>query len=377
MPWQEQSQMSLRQEFVVFAQRDDANIRALCRQYGISAKTGYKWLARAAAEGATRWEDHSRRPHQHPRRTPAAIEAQILDLRDAHPAWGGRKLHHRLRASGQPSVPAPSTITDILRRHGRLRDDPAIPHRWHRFTHAAPNDLWQLDFMGHRPIDQGRVHPLTVLDDHSRFALGLFACPHQRGALVRDHLTRCFQRYGLPRALLTDNGPPWGAMGGGGITAFEAWLIRLGIRVCHGQPYHPQTQGKIERLHGTIAAEVLRFQPYRDLPAVQQALTTFREVYNHERPHEALGYGVPASAYHASPRPFPATLPPIVYGPDDVVRKVRGQGAISFTNQGFFISRGLIGLPVAIRPTTTDGVFAVVFCAHHVTTIDVRRSPHV
>jgi Integrase core domain len=232
--------------------------------------------------------------------------------------------------------------------------------------------------MGHRGLGDGqRVHPLTLLDDHSRFALGLFACPHERQDLVRAHLTTCFQRYGLPQAILTDNGPPWATSGGGGLTALEAWLLRLGIEVWHGRVYHPQTQGKVERLHGTIAAEVFAHRHFPHLAACQPAFDAFRVTYNRERPHEALGYAVPISRYTPSSRPFPATLPEIGYGPDDQVRLVRDQGAISFHNRSYFISRGLIGLPVAVRPTTTDGVFQVVYCQSEVATIDLHDHPEV
>ncbi len=149
-------------------------------------------------------------------------------------------------------VPAPSTITAILRRHDLLAAAADTPHPWQRFEHAAPNDLWQLDFLGHRPVEDGqRVHPLTVLGDHSRFLLALVACSCEQQEVVQAHLTACFRRYGLPRAILTDNGPPWGTSASGGLTALEAWLLRLGIAPRHGRAYHPQTQGKVERVHGT------------------------------------------------------------------------------------------------------------------------------
>ena len=372
MPWREQTVDSQRRDFVAPATQEGANRRALCRQFGISAKTGYKLLRRAReAEGAD-LRDRSRRPHASPTRTAPAVEAAVLALRREHPAWGGRKIHHWLLQHGVAPAPAPSTITGILRRHELIVPSEAHPGRWQRFEHPAPNDLWQLDFMGHLPLGTARLHPLTLLDDHSRYALGLFACATERLAVVQAHLTACFRQFGLPAALLTDNGPPWGSSGNGGITAFEAWLLRLGIRVVHGRAYHPQTQGKVERLHGTIAAEVTRFRPLPDLAAAQHAFDRFRACYNHERPHEALDYAVPASRYRSSPRPFPAALPEIVYGPDDTVRLVRDQGAISFRNRSHFVSRGLIGLPVAVRPTATDGLFRVVFCAQPVATIDLR-----
>lgn len=372
MPWQEQSVMSLRQEFVALAHQEDANIRELCRRSGISAKTGYKWLRRDR-DGADRLADRSRRPHTSPTKTAPDLEAQVVALRRAHPAWGGRKLAVVLARTGACPSLAPSTITTILHRHGLITPDVDAPRRWRRFEHAAPNDLWQLDFMGHRPVEDGqRVHPLTILDDHSRFALAVMACPHERQELVQPHLTACFQRYGLPWAILTDNGPPWGTSGAGGLTTLEAWLLRLGVDLWHGRAYHPQTQGKVERFHGTIAAEVFAHRRLPDLGACQPVFDAFRLIYNHERPHAALDLAVPASRYAPSRRAFPATLPEIVYGPDDQVRLVRDQGAISFQNHSWFISRGLIGLPVAVRPTTTDGQFQVFFCQRQVATLDLR-----
>lgn len=373
MPWQEHSIMQLRQEFVLLAEPRAIPLAELCRRYGISRKTGYKWLGRAAV-GETDGGDRSRRPHTSPTQTPPAVEARVVALRLAHPAWGGRKLHHVLVQHGLADVPAPSTITDILHRHRLIAADPDRPRAWQRFEHAAPNDLWQLDFMGHRGLGDGsRVHPLTLVDDHSRFALGLFACAHEQQQAVHAHLTACFARYGLPQAILTDNGPPWATSGMGGLTALEAWLLRLGIEVWHGRVYHPQTQGKVERFHATLAAEVFAHRHLLDLAASQGAFDVFRRTYNHERPHQALGYAVPASRYQPSPRPLPATLPELVYGPDDEVRVVRSQGAISFRNRSYFISRGLIGLPVAVRPTTTDGVFAVVYCQREVAVIDLHH----
>lgn len=301
-----------------------------------------------------------------------------MALRQQHRSWGGRKLHHRLRALGVEPVPAPSTITDILRRHALLDAEHSETHLVpQRFEHPTPNALWQLDFMGHLPMVAERVHPLTLLDDHSRFVLGVFACAEEKGPLVQTHLRTVFRHYGLPAVILTDNGPPWGTAGQGGITRLEAWLLQLGIDLWHGRPKHPQTQGKIERLHRTLAIELTNTQRFADLPSAQHAFDAWRHGYNLERPHEALDFAVPASRYQPSVVPFPETLPPVAYAPDDLVRKVRDQGAISFANRSSFISRGLIGLPVAVRPTTTDGVFAVFFCHRQVATIDLTERSRV
>ena len=210
----------------------------------------------------------------------------------------------------------------------------------------------------------GRCHPLTVLDDHARYSLGLQACGNQQDQTVRERLTTIFQRYGLPLRMLMDNGSPWGDAGDQQWTAFGVWLVRLGIGVSHGRPYHPQTQGKEERFHRTLKAEVLDGKSFADLEQCQRAFDTWRHIYNHERPHEALDMGVPADRYKPSPRTFPPTLPAIEYGPTDAVRKVDVNGFISFKARSWRIGKPFKGLPIALQPTATDGVFAVRFCAH-------------
>lgn len=366
---------SERQEFVAFASHEGANVSALCARFGISRKTAYKWLGRAGA-GETTFIDRSRRPHTSPLATDAAVEAAVLELRDRHPAWGGRKLHHALACRGMVHPPAPSTITVILRRHGRL-DPPIRPTRdTQRFEAAAPNALWQLDFMGQPDLPTGKVYPLTLLDDHSRFLLVAQACDSQREAIVRAVMTAAFTHYGLPDRLLTDNGPPWGTAGAGGMTALEAWWRGLGIAVSHGRPHHPQTQGKVERLHRTLWAEVIGIRTLPDLATAQRRFDAWRTVYNHHRPHEALDYAVPASRYRPSRRSLTDPLPPIVYGPDDAVRQVHKPGVISFQGQEYFIGHGLVGLPVAIRPTVDDAIFTVWYAQRQVATLDLTTPEH-
>lgn len=374
MPWQERSVESERHAFVEMAGEEGAVIAELCRQFGISRKTGYKWLARAATGQPL--TDRSRRPHTSPRQTPRSMAAQVLALREQHPAWGGRKLHHRLMAAGVEDVPAPSTITDVLRRAGMLAVPPPQPVL-RRFAHTEPNVLWQMDFMGHQPLRQGRVHPWSLLDDHSRFALDLVACPNEQRGTVQTALTAVFRQFGLPQAILCDNGSPWGAAGLGGITRLEAWLLRLGVEPWHGQPYHPQTQGKVERFHRTIAAEVFTPQRPTTLSEAQVRFDTFRTSYNQERPHEALANLVPASAYQPSSRPFPELVPPVVYDEGELVVTVRAHGSISWQGQRRFISRGLVGEPVALRPTEDPAIWSVIYIQHQVATIDLRRPEEV
>lgn len=378
MPWQEITSMTARKEFILRAQQDGANFSALCRQYGISRKTGYKWLRRHAQDADAGVEDRARIPHHQPRRCAEDVEAAVLAMRDRYPTWGGRKLEVKRRETGLADVPRPSTITAILQRHGRIAPRRRYPPATRRFTHAAPHDLWQMEYMGHRPlVTDGRVHPLTILDDHSRVLLSLTACPHQRLDLVWRQITACFVQYGLPRIVLTANGPPWGPGAEQGITRFEVWLLRLGIDLWHGRPAHPQTQGKVERIHRTINEDVFGTRTFRDLPTAQHSFDAFRTVSNLERPHEALAYAVPMSRLQPSPRLLPAVVPPPVYAPEDIVRRVRGQGAISYANRSWFLGRGLIGEDVVLRPTAEDGVSTVHYYHKHVGIIDLNDKRQV
>jgi transposase InsO family protein len=377
MAWREVSVIDQREEFAKLALCPGANLAALCRRFGISRSNGYKWIERYLAQGRAGLADRSRRPDRSPNRAAPAIEAAVLAIRaDSNNAWGGRKIARVLRDRGERAVPAASTITEILRRHGKLEGRAAEhpgPHR--RFERARPNELWQMDFKGHFDIARGRCHPLTVLDDHSRYSLGVEACGDEREMTVRDRLTGIFRRYGLPNAMLMDNGAPWGDSGGGPYTAFALWLMRLGVRVTHGRPYHPQTQGKDERFHRTLKAEVLAGRHFADLAECQRAFEHWRHVYNHQRPHQALDLAKPGERYCVSPRCFPESLPTIEYGPDDIVRKADREGNISFKNRRARLGKPFRGEPVAMRPTDQDGVFSVHFCTHRIAFIDLRTAP--
>jgi len=221
-------------------------------------------------------------------------------------------------------------------------------------------------------LGTGRCHPLTVLDDHSRFSLAVAACGDERGETVRAHLTVVFRRYGLPTRLLTDNGAPWGSLAGEGFTALTVWLLRLGIAVSHGRPFHPQTQGKEERFHRTLKAEAITGRAFPDLAAAQAEFDRFRARYNLERPHQALDLATPATRYTPSPRPFPATLPPLEYGPDDLVRIVQDQGIISVQGRPYRVGKAFRGYPIALRPTQDAAIWDLFFGYHPIGRLDLR-----
>jgi transposase InsO family protein len=376
MPWKESTSMSERHEFVLLATSPEANLSLLCRRFSISRKTGYKWLRRYLAGGADALADLSRRPAHSPRRTEVGVEERLLALRRKHPAWGARKLKARLAARGHEQLPSPSTITAILARHHLLDPQAAAKHRrCHRFEHAHPNDLWQMDFKGDFSLGTGRCYPLTVLDDHSRFNLGLRACPSQHREGVQEALTHIFRRYGLPLRMTMDNGYPWGLHVGGRSrwTQLTVWLTRLGVRVSHSRPYHPQTQGKDERFHRTLKLEVLRGHAWRNLEECQASFDRWRTSYNCERPHEALQMAVPASRYRESVRPFPQELPAIEYPDEYLVRRGQKSGMLHLRGREYYIGEAFRGLDVGLRPTTTDGRFEVYFCHQQLMTIDLRR----
>jgi transposase InsO family protein len=374
MPWKEMDAMSIRKEFVTLALQAGSNIRGLCRQYGISSRTAYKWIARYQAEGEAGLEERSRRPKHSPRKTNAAIEQKVLDKR-AETGWGGRKIARVLGNEGQADVPHPNTITDILRRAGKITREASEQHRpWQHFERAVPNELWQMDYKGHFPMLQGRCHPFTVLDDHSRFCVGLYASGNETAESTQAFLTTIFRRYGLPQAILCDNGNTWGTgFPDFSLTSLTVWLIRLGITPHHGRPAHPQTQGKEERFHRTLKAEVIQGRSFRDLDDCQRHFDPFRDRYNLVRPHEALQLDTPVQHYQPSQRPFPAMLPPIEYDDPKWVRIVQGGGRIWYQGRHYRVGKALCGLPVLLRQTEADGRFDVFFCNTKVRQFDLHE----
>lgn len=371
MPWKECSKVDERGEFVSLAKVEGANVTRLCERFGISRKTGHKWLRRFGSKESL--TDRSRRPQHSPTRTARKMEQAVLGVRDRHPAWGGRKIAARLQDTGHQGVPAPSTITEILRRYERLDEAEASKHRpYQRFERARPNDLWQMDFKGHFGLRNGtRCHALTVLDDHSRYALGVRACGDERRETVQSELIELFRRYGLPLTMLMDNGAPWGTGDWHNrYTALVVWLLRLGIEVTHGRPYHPQTQGKDERFHRTLSEELLCRDEFENLLKMQLGFDQFRFTYNHERPHEALGLTVPAKRYLVSERIYPERLPPIEYPSSMAVRCV-SEGWLSYKGRAYRINKAFSGYRLGLSPSAQDGMLHVFFCRHRIGQINV------
>jgi transposase InsO family protein len=378
VPWKPKDLMDTKREFVTLALQEGANRRELCRRFGITPKTGYALLARFATEGSAGLQARSRRPLHSPGQTAEAVVQAVLQARTEHPAWGARKIARWLQDRGFNDTPAASTITAILRRHGLLDAaacEAATP--WQRFEHEHPNSLWQIDFKGHFDTAAARCHPLTLLDDHSRFNLLLHACQDVATHSVQPQLDQAMRRYGLPVRINADNGAPWGAprQPEHGLTELSVWLIRLGVSVSHSSPYHPQTNGKLERFHRSLKREVLAGRAFQDLPHAQGAFSRWREIYNYERPHQALQMATPASRYSASARPMPDRLPEIEYAQGDEVEHVKWDGQVRWRGMKLKVSKALHRLPIAFRPDpANDGAFDVYFCHQRFMRIELNNA---
>jgi transposase InsO family protein len=372
MPWKDLTTMSQRTEMVSRLAAGEQPVSHVCEEYGISRKTAYKWLARYRSEGEAGLQERSRRPHHSPERSSEALEQLIVQARQQHPTWGARKLKAWLLRQGQTALPACSTITAILRRYDLLNPQ-AQRFAYTRFERNEPNALWQMDFKGDWEMTSGqRCYPLTVLDDHSRFLLCLSARTNTRRMTVQAVLTEVFEEYGLPERMLMDNGSPWGSAGAATHTRLSVWLLRLGIAVSHGRPYHPQTQGKDERLHRTLNEDVVLRCSAQTLPEWQAAFDAWRVVYNTERPHQSLGDHPPVSRYHASPRPFPHLLPNVEYPSSMQVRRVDITGRVSFQGKRLRLGKAFAHQSVGLRfDPLVDGRLQVFFGRFCIRTIDL------
>ncbi len=348
--------MKLRHEFVLKALEPDANVAALCREYGVSRKSGYKWLKRFREGGAEALADMSRRPHKSPRASGEAV-LRVIELRAKHPRWGPRKLHKVLaRTLPQGAVPSQRTIARILERAdmarpARKRRPPqARPEEAPGVEVEAPNDLWTVDFKGWwRSAEGSRCEPLTVRDALSRYVLCAELLGSTRGDAVKQVFERLFEHYGLPRALQVDNGSPFASTRArGGLTTLAAWWVSLGIDLVRGRPGHPEDNGGHERMHADIQAEVERWAT-RSYDTMQAELDAWRHEFNIVRPHAALGDRVPAEAYRPSPRRFVEPKPP-VYPPGFETRRVSKTGKIKLQGQSVRISQALRGYDVGLKP---------------------------
>jgi transposase InsO family protein len=329
-----------RMRFVVRASAGDKTMSALCEEFEISRPTGYEWLRRYTAGGMAGVVEKSRRPRRSPGQTGEAIEQRVVELRQQRPDWGARKLCVLL-AQEQIDLPR-ITVHRILLRRGLVR--PQDRHRTAvgRFERGAANQLWQMDFKS--PVGWGAaVGPLSILDDHSRYAIALDGTWCTQAEPVKQRLIEAFERCGMPEEMLMDHGTPWWNMkAAAGCTWLTVWIMQQGIRLRFSGYRHPQTQGKVERFHGSLGAAMKR----RGIPAGEQRqlwLDEFRHEYNHVRPHEALGMKPPAAVWSQSARRYEPNRSEWEYESGAEVRKLSTQGQLSLQGRRWDISRALAG----------------------------------
>jgi transposase InsO family protein len=368
--------MDQRTQFIAAWLQQNETVSALCRQFGISRKTGYKLLGRYAAEGPSGLLERSHAPHRQPRALSEAMQRVLVAVRAAHPTWGPRKVRAWL-ARREPTHPWPaaSSIGALLQRQGLT-----VPRR--RRRHAVPstgvgastgaNAVWAVDFKGwFRTGDGQRCDPLTITDTYSRYLLRCQLAPRTAEPWVRPLFEATFREYGLPARMRSDNGPPFASVGAGGLSRLAVWWIRLGIQPERIAPGHPEQNAEHERMHRTLKAETAR-PPAATPRAQQRAFDRFRHIYNAERPHEALGQQPPAAWYAPSPRPYPERLPSLEY-PDTVeVRRVRHNGEIKWRGGHVFINQAVAGECVGLCELA-DGQWRVCFGPVELGWLDARR----
>jgi putative transposase len=365
MPWSQTSPMDQRTQFIADYLRETFSISELCEHYGVSRKTGYKWIDRYLTLGPVGLDEHSRRPRECPRQTSAHVVEALLEARRRHPSWGAKKLLTIVRKR-HPDWPWPhrSTIYDILNRHGLI-----VPkNRRRTIGHPgkpnspidAPNQVWSADFKGHFKTGDGiYCYPLTITDGYSRFLLG---CQGLHSTSVREAkpvFIRVFKEFGLPKRIRTDNGVPFATVSLARLSTLSAWWVRLGILPELIEPGKPQQNGRHERMHRTLKAETTR-PPAANLPAQQRKFNRFREEFNQERPHEALDQQTPGSRYTPSPRTMPDKPPSLEYPDRFEVRYVSANGGIRWNHEWVNVSVCCAGENVGLEEID-DGVWNIYF----------------
>jgi transposase InsO family protein/transposase-like protein len=367
MPWRTKSVEELRKQFLLHIKEND-NISLACREFGITRRTGYKWLRRA--ESGRGLSDLSRRPNRIANKSTPEIEELVLDVRENNKSWGGRMIRDHLILKGNKGLPSARTLCNILKRSGCIEPSESLKHRaFVRFAREHCNELWQTDFKGDFQIlDRSRCYPLTILDDCSRYSLIIDCKLSTRG--VRDTFEKAFIQYGLPDAVLSDNGSQFAGFRGG-YTGFERWLMEHDVLPIHGRAYHPQTQGKIERFHRTMKYEFLKYHQFKDIEELRKRMEEWRIKYNEERPHLALNSKTPADVYSYSKRKYSEIVPEYLY--DGRVVKVNNWGVIRFSKWQIYLSETMANTLVEITESSTGDGFNVYFRNYKIAVIDPQE----
>jgi putative transposase len=354
MPWEQSLPMDQKTQFVAEYLRDTITFSELCDRYGISRKTGYKWIDRYQAEGPAGLAERSRRPHLSPDQTPEPLRLAIIEARRRHSTWGAKKLLKLLRRKdSKADWPSRWTVCEILRRAGLVRQrtrrrKPGHPGKPISIA-TAPNDLWCVDFKGQFKTRDGRYcYPLTVTDRYSRYLLGCQALLSTETAGAKATFHQLFKKYGLPRAIRSDNGTPFASTALARLSELSVWWIRLGIRPELIQPGKPQQNGQHERMHRVLKAETAR-PPAANLSQQQRWFDRFCDQYNRLRPHEGIDLQTPASLYVSSSRPLPAVLPTFVYPAHFETRLVSKNSGIRWRDTWVAVSTTVAGLQVGLE----------------------------
>jgi transposase InsO family protein len=369
MPWRTTNVKEQRMQFVIRATSGAERLSALCREFGISRPTGYVWRRRyEQSRSLTQIGERSRRPHCSPTRTGLRQQQRVVALRK-QTGWGAKKLCVLL---AEEEIPLPvRTIHRILERHGLVSEQAHGPAPG-RFERGEPNELWQMDSKGKYPLQDGECHVLSIVDDHSRYVVGLHALPELSGEKANLYLVGTFRRYGVPQAMLMDRGSLWWtAWNGWGLTQLSVRLIEQGIRLLYGRVCHPQTQGKVERFHRTLGAELR----HRGVPARfaqwPAALAEIETSYNERRPHEALGMQRPAQRYRPSPRAYAEQVKAWEYPVGSAVRRLNSQGMLTEQGQRWFICGALT--EQWVRVERFDGKLLVSYRHMYIREVDLER----
>ena len=358
MPWECRTVEDQRREFAQAA-LCCSNFSALCREYGITRRTGRKWVERYETHQSL--ADRCRRPHTTPTRTPEEAELLILSVRADNPGWGAKTIHKVLSNRGYTNLPCVKTVNNILHRYGCIsQEESEKRHPYIRFEKEKCNQMWQTDFKGEFRMEDGRYcYPLTILDDHSRFSLKIEPRLNTVNVVIPAFL-EVFQEYGLPDSVLSDNGAQFAGFKKG-YTQFERWLMDLDILPIHGRIKHPQTQGKIERFHRTIKQELLNHTVMADIQDAQCKFELWRNKYNNIRPHEALGMRTPGEVYTPSSKQLSGTIKKFEYGGEYHVIKVNSWGYVRFDKWQVYLSETMSGQYIEFRPSPDGESFVACY----------------
>ena len=358
MPWECRTVEDQRREFAQAAMCCN-NFSALCREFGITRRTGLKWVQRY--KECQPLTDRSRRPHRSPSRTPEEVELLILALRADNPGWGAKTIREVLLIEGFPNIPCTKTVNNILNRYGCISPEESQKRQpFTRFEKDLCNQMWQADFKGEFRMEDGHYcYPLDIIDDHSRFAIKI--APRLGTAnVVIPVFTEAFREFGLPDAILSDNGAQFAGFRKG-YTQFERWLMDLNILPIHGRIKHPQTQGKIERFHRTMKTELLNHTTIANIEDAEKKFRIWRDKYNNIRPHEALDMKRPGDVYEPSQRKYKEEIERYDYGGEYHVIKVNSWGYVRFDKWQIYLSETMIGQYIEFRPSPDGETFVACY----------------